>query len=99
MATRKKKKKSIKVRVLFILLLFGVVIFALGSKFMSSIVNIKEMNDKKIALNKKDEALKEKKKELQADIEKLENPDYIAKYAREKYLYSKDGEMIIRITE
>lgn len=99
MATRKKKKKSIKARVFLILLLFGVAIFALGYKLLGSITSIKELNDKKVALNKREENLKEKKKELEADIEKLENPDYIAKYAREKYLYSKDGEMIIRITE
>jgi len=31
------------------------------------------------------------------EIEKLKDPDYLAKFARENYLYSKDGEYVIRI--
>ena len=33
------------------------------------------------------------------DADKLQDPDYIARYAREKYFYSKDGEYIIKIPE
>lgn len=32
---------------------------------------------------------------LQDEVVKLEDDEYIARYARERYLYSKDGEMII----
>ena len=31
------------------------------------------------------------------EIEKLKDPNYLAKFARENYLYSKDGEYVIRI--
>ena len=41
--------------------------------------------------------LKEKEEELRVDASKLQDPDYIARYAREKYSYSKDGEIILRI--
>ena len=44
-------------------------------------------------------ALKEKEEELKVDANKLQNPDYIARYAREKYLYSKDGEYILQIPD
>ena len=44
-------------------------------------------------------SLKEEKEILETDILKLEDPDYIAKYVREKYFYSKDGELILRIDE
>ena len=37
------------------------------------------------------------KESLETDILKLEDPDYIAKYVREKYFYSKDGEVILRL--
>ena len=40
---------------------------------------------------------KEKEDELKVDASKLQDPDYIARYAREKYSYSKDGEIILRI--
>ena len=43
--------------------------------------------------------LKEKEEELKATVTKLQDPDYVARYAREKYLYSKDGEIIIRIPD
>ena len=42
-------------------------------------------------------ALQEKEEELRVDANKLQNPDYVARYAREKYLYSKDGEFILQI--
>ena len=42
-------------------------------------------------------SLKEKEESLKVDVGKLQDPDYIARYAREKYFYSKDGEFILRI--
>ena len=42
-------------------------------------------------------ALKDQEDELKVDASKLQDPDYIARYAREKYSYSKDGEIILRI--
>ena len=42
-------------------------------------------------------ALQEKEEILNSDIQKLKDPEYIAKYARENYMYSKDGEYIIKI--
>ena len=44
-------------------------------------------------------ALKEKEEELKVDVERLEDPDYVARYAREKYMYSKEGEIILRLPE
>ena len=41
--------------------------------------------------------IKEKESELRVDAGKLQDRDYIARYAREKYSYSKDGEFIIKI--
>ena len=45
------------------------------------------------------EKLKDKEDELNNTVTKLQDPDYVARYAREKYLYSKDGEIIIRIPD
>ena len=36
---------------------------------------------------------------LNDEISRLEDPEYLAKYAREKYLYSKKDEIIIKIEE
>lgn len=35
--------------------------------------------------------------QLDIEITKLNDPDYIARYAREKYLYSKDDEIVVII--
>ena len=32
-----------------------------------------------------------------SEIQRLQDEEYIARYAREKYLYSKNGELIIKI--
>ena len=41
--------------------------------------------------------LKRENKILNAEIGKLKDPEYIAKFAREQFSYSKDGEYIIKI--
>lgn len=38
----------------------------------------------------------EEEEELKNDIEKLQNPEYLARYARENYHYSKSGELVIQ---
>jgi len=43
--------------------------------------------------------LKKESENLKLDIEKLNDPKYLADYARENYLYSKDGEYILQIDE
>ena len=41
--------------------------------------------------------LGDREEELNSEIIKLQDKDYLARYAREKYFYSKNGELIIRI--
>ena len=43
--------------------------------------------------------LQEESKQLKIDIEKLNDDTYLANYAREHYLYSKDGEYIIQFDQ
>ena len=57
------------------------------------------MKLEKSELRDKIASLKEEKKSLESDIKKLQDSDYIAKYVREKYFYSKDGELILRMDD
>ena len=50
-------------------------------------------------MNDKIASLKEEQEKLNLDLKKLEDPEYVARYAREKYMYSKDGELIIRLPD
>ena len=58
-----------------------------------------EINRDKKNLEDKLSSLKDEEDVLNSDIKKLNDPEYVARYAREKYLYSKDGELIIRIPD
>ena len=98
MAKKKRKKQfKSKVRIFFILIIFVIVAGTLGYNCVSNIIKIQRLNNEKESLEKKIVVLQEEKKELETDILKLNDPDYIAKYVREKYFYSKDGELILRL--
>ncbi len=95
----KKRKMSIvaKIRVFFTVIIILVVVSTLGYNCVCNILKIIDMKNQKVNLQEKIVKLDEEKEELELDIRKLEDPDYIAKYVREKYLYSKDGEIILRL--
>lgn len=97
---RKKKKASLhKIRMFFAILVFGGITLVLSYNLFSNLSMINKMVTQKKELKSKIVSLKEEKKDLETDIMKLEDPDYIAKYVREKYFYSKEGELILRIDE
>ena len=62
-------------------------------------IEIIEKYKEKSQLEEKLAELQEEEEALKLDAEKLQDPDYVARYAREKYLYSKEGEFIIKIPE
>ena len=45
------------------------------------------------------EKIKEDAESLNLEINRLNSPEYIARYAREKFLYTKDGEKLIIVDE
>ena len=96
------KKNSVvktKRRMLFLgfscIIIIVVMTFSIGKYWVEILDKYKEKKD----LDEELIALKEKEEELKVDANKLQNPDYIARYAREKYFYSKDGEFILQIPE
>ena len=93
---RRKTKKSVK-RLLFLGLASVAIIIGTTYTIGKYWVEIYGKYQEKKKLKNKLVALKEKEDELQVDADKLQDPDYIARYAREKYSYSKDGENILRI--
>ncbi|MEG1494962.1 MAG: septum formation initiator family protein [Bacilli bacterium] len=96
MAKSKSKKKSVRRLFLFgtsSLIVISCLILMIGKYWIEIVQKYQE----KSFLEKQLVELKQKEEVLKVDVEKLQDPDYIARYAREKYLYSKDGEFIIRI--
>lgn len=99
MSTKKRKRKSSmhKVRMFFAFIIFGGITAVLGYNLFNNLMLIREMKVEKKELKIKISDLEKEKQVLETDIMKLEDPDYIAKYVREKYYYSKNGEVILRI--
>ena len=88
-----------KFRVTFLILDFiisNVLLVSSVFSYVSQVYKTKnEINNLKITYNDK---LAEEEK-LNDEISKLNDPEYLAKYAREKYLYSKKDEIIIKIDD
>ncbi len=61
------------------------------------IINLKRLSNEEKSLINKLDTLKSNEQSLQLEIQKLKDPDYLARYARENYLYSKNGEYIIKM--
>ena len=47
---------------------------------------------------RRDELLQEKK-ELSKEVELLSDDDYVTRYARDNYIFSKDGEEVVKLPE
>ena len=43
--------------------------------------------------------LEKEKKALSQEVELLNDDDYVARYARDNYVFSKDGEEVVRLPE
>ena len=95
----KKRKYTAKTksRMFIIFLFFLSFISTLGYTLFFNISQIITLNIKMNDLKEQKIVLEDKEKVIQADIKRLEDPVYIARYAREKYFYSKEGELVLRI--
>ena len=97
MAKKISRKSKRRLFILAPISLFTIAFFIFTS--ISYVVNIIELTNQEKQLKEKLIALELEEEDLNDEIIKLKDPDYIAKYAREKYYYSKDGEYVIKITE
>lgn len=89
----KKNKRRFSIFILLIIIIIsylGVFVYQYWSKIL---INYNTKTDLEQKYNK----LLNEEEKLKSEVNKLQDPDYVAKFAREKYLYSKDGEYIIKI--
>lgn len=82
------------------LVIFGTFSFIVIGYFIFSfgyyMLNIQKLEADEKMLQDQLISLKDDASNLENEIQKLKDPDYVARYARESYLYSKDGEYIIK---
>ncbi len=89
----KKDKRRIT---LLIMIMIPLLVLFVSRMFSYWSVIITNINEKKELETKYKEIL-EKEDLLKSEINKLQDEEYVARYAREKLLYSKDGEIIIKM--
>lgn len=90
--TKKSKRRVLLISVVTISLISLILI-----NMFSVWKQLIEKREEKIFYTKELEKLEEEEEYLKVEVQKLQDPDYVARYAREQYLYSKDGEFNIRI--
>lgn len=93
----KKVSRKAKRRITILTFLLIALIVGLGASFFSTWTTILENKKQTTKLQNEYNELLEKETALKSEVTKLQDPNYVARYAREKYLYSKNGEIIIRI--
>lgn len=96
---KKRVRKSTKHRLFILIPVTLVVIIYTLTSFSYYVYKIYSLKREEQELLNELEVLKEEEDNLQTDIEKFQNPDYLARYARENYHYSKDGELVIQTKE
>ncbi len=94
---RKKVSKKSKRR----LMIFGILsIIAIGYFFVTLIgytYNYISLKNEETNLKNQLVSLQDKKANLKIEIQKLNDPEYVVRYAKENYLYSEDGEIVLKI--
>jgi len=95
----KKKSTKAKKRFLVLSILFlGVVGFSVASIFQDWL-QIANNKQEIVRLTAYYSDLLEEQESLNSEVTKLHDTDYVARYAREKYMYSLPGEFIIKLPQ
>jgi cell division protein DivIC len=90
MKTKKEKK-----RLFFISFIIIILIVFLGVSTYKDFVTIVNNKRETKKLNTQYEKLLDEKKSLTSEVTKMNDPEYLARYAKEKFLYSKDDEVFV----
>lgn len=94
--SKKLRRKRVKRILLVTLVCIGINSYVLYS--VGTILNdVHTMKNESKELSLELDNLKEEEEILKSEVKKLKDPVYVAKYAREKFLYSGDNEYIIRM--
>ncbi len=95
----KKMTKTAKRRLTVITPIVFLAIGYCAFTLITTAISIYKLNNEEASLKEELNNLKGESKELKTEINKLQDPDYVARYARENYLYTRDGEYVIKVDE
>ena len=92
----KSKFKSKSRFVLLLVCVIGILVVFVGTIFKDWL-QIVDNKQSLAAMNVHYEELLEEEASLTSEVTKLHDRDYVARYARERYMYSLPGEIIIKM--
>lgn len=64
-----------------------------------SALRVNKQRNELLKLQEKKEELVTEKEALAKEVELLGDDDYVARYARDNYIFSKDGEAVVKLPE
>ena len=91
----KKEKRRITIFILSFIFIIGFTCINIFPDWIKIMKNNQEIT----ILQNSYEELLDTEEALKAEVQKLQDPDYVERYAKEKFLYTKDDEIIIRKTD
>jgi cell division protein DivIC len=96
---KRRKSKKEKKRLFLISSTIIFLLCFLVSSVYSDWAQILENKSKVVALNTEYENLLEEEESLTSEITKLQDDNYLKRYAKEKFMFSEPGDTIIRMDE
>lgn len=93
----KRRLKRDKMRLFIISAVIILLVISMVNSVAGDWTKIMENKSKITSLNKKYNELLSDEEKLESEVAKLQDDDYLLRYAKEKFLYSEDGEVIIRM--
>ncbi|MDE6476375.1 MAG: septum formation initiator family protein [Erysipelotrichaceae bacterium] len=92
---RKEKKRSPlkKMISVAVIMVACFLTYSAGEELMTTLQLHKDIQETQAEID----ALKEKQAELETEKSNLEDPEYVKRYARGKYMLSKDGEQVLKL--
>ena len=87
--------KVFRIRLLMYLVTFISIVAMLSFTCLNTWKQIYANKKEAEELESKYAELIEKEENLENEVVKLQDPEYVAKYARERFLYTKEGEIVI----
>lgn len=96
---KKKVRRAASNRLLFFGSISVFIILFFVASFFDFTIQVSNLTEEQKEIKSNIDILKDNEDNLKNEIVKLKDPDYLARYARENYMYSKDGEYIIKVNE
>ena len=89
----KQAKRRLTILTPLLFLALGYLLFTIGTTG----VQLYKLHHEEKKYKNELKDLKKESADLKTEINKLQDKDYVARYARENYLYTKDGEYVIKV--